>query len=153
MTSTYVTAFTDAQAARDGTAAPGYFAEQSLSLDPEINVTDGSYSGDWLALTTWGCDADTTLDMGVRSAKELQEVDDVGSVRKVRHRSGQESWQARWRDPSGKDRSKNFDRRVDASQYLVGLESDPTSSAGAIPTLVLAGPGSPDGSGNGRPHG
>lgn len=62
--------------------------------------------------------------MGVRSAEELQEVNDVGSVRKVKHRSGKESWQARWRDPSGKDRSKNFDRKVDASQYLVGLESD-----------------------------
>jgi hypothetical protein len=29
----------------------------------------------------------------------------------------------------GKDRSKNFDRKVDASQYLVGLESDKLSAA------------------------
>jgi integrase len=48
----------------------------------------------------------------------------MGSVRKVKHRSGKESWQARWRDPVGIDRSKNFFRKVDANHYLLSLESD-----------------------------
>jgi integrase len=48
----------------------------------------------------------------------------MGSVRKVKHRSGKESWQARWRDPAGNDRSKNFFRKVDANHYLLSLESD-----------------------------
>ena len=48
----------------------------------------------------------------------------MGSVRKVKHRSGKETWQARWRDPAGVDRSKNFLRKVDASHYLLSLESD-----------------------------
>lgn len=48
----------------------------------------------------------------------------MGSVRKVKHRSGRGSWQARWRDPAGVDRSKNFARKVDANQHLVNLESD-----------------------------
>ncbi len=48
----------------------------------------------------------------------------MGSVRKVKHQSGKESWQARWRDPAGIDRSKNFFRKVDANHYLLSLESD-----------------------------
>lgn len=34
---------------------PGHFREQSWSVDPEINVIDGSYSSDWYALASWGC--------------------------------------------------------------------------------------------------
>lgn len=51
----YEAAFTGAQAAWDGTSAPGYFSEQSCSWDPEINVTDGVYSGTWWAQASWGC--------------------------------------------------------------------------------------------------
>lgn len=53
--SAFETAFTSAQAAWDGTSAPGYFSEQSWSWDPEINVTDGTYSGTWWAQASWGC--------------------------------------------------------------------------------------------------
>ena len=48
----------------------------------------------------------------------------MGWVRRVRHRSGESSWQARWRDPTGAERAKNFDRKIDAQRYLVGLQSD-----------------------------
>lgn len=32
------------------------------------------------------------------------------------------AWRARWRDPGGRSRSKNFPRRVDAERFLVGIE-------------------------------
>lgn len=47
----------------------------------------------------------------------------MGWVRKVKHRSGI-GWQARWRDPAGVERAKNFPRKVDAERYLISLESD-----------------------------
>jgi integrase len=59
----------------------------------------------------------------------------VGSVRKVRHGSGKESWQARWRDPAGIDRAKNFARKVDAERYLVSLEADKLRGRYADPRL------------------
>jgi integrase len=39
------------------------------------------------------------------------------------HESGRTSWQARWRDPAGEQRSKNFDRRVDAERHLTTVEA------------------------------
>ena len=60
----------------------------------------------------------------------------MGSVRKVRHRSGSGSWQARWRDPAGIDRAKNFARKSDANRYLVGLESDKLTGRYADPRLA-----------------
>ncbi|NND01695.1 MAG: site-specific integrase, partial [Acidimicrobiia bacterium] len=48
----------------------------------------------------------------------------MGWVHKVRHRSGGAGWQARWRDPAGVERAKNFGRKADAERYLVSLESD-----------------------------
>lgn len=47
----------------------------------------------------------------------------MASIRKVIHGSGRTAWQARWRDPSGSQRSKNFDRRVDAERHLIGVEA------------------------------
>lgn len=47
----------------------------------------------------------------------------VASIRKVIHESGRTSWQARWRDPAGEQRSKNFDRRVDAERHLTTVEA------------------------------
>jgi integrase len=47
----------------------------------------------------------------------------VASIRKVIHRSGRTSWQARWRDPTGAQRAKNFDRRVDAERHLTAIEA------------------------------
>lgn len=59
----------------------------------------------------------------------------MGSIRKVRYRSGRESWQARWRDPIGVDRAKNFIRKSDADRYLVSLESDKLRGRYADPRL------------------
>ena len=59
----------------------------------------------------------------------------MGSVRKVKHPSGKESWQARWRDPAGNDRARNFARRIDAERYLVGVESDKLTGRYADPRL------------------
>ncbi len=47
----------------------------------------------------------------------------MASIRKVVHRSGRVSWQARWRDPAGAQRSKNFGRRIDAQRFLVTIEA------------------------------
>ena len=47
----------------------------------------------------------------------------MASIRKVIHESGRTSWQARWRDPAGEQRSKNFDRRVDAERHLTTVEA------------------------------
>ncbi len=47
----------------------------------------------------------------------------MASIHKVIHRSGRTSWQARWRDPTGAQRAKNFDRRVDAERHLTTIEA------------------------------
>ncbi len=33
-------------------------------------------------------------------------------------------WQARYRDPSGRERARNFTRKVDADRFLIGVESE-----------------------------
>lgn len=48
----------------------------------------------------------------------------MGAVSRVTHRSGRRAWQARWRDPAGRQRSKNFDRKIDAERYLLAMETD-----------------------------
>lgn len=59
----------------------------------------------------------------------------MGWVHKVRHRSGRTTWQARWRDPAGVERAKNFERKVEAERYLVTLESDKLRGRYADPRL------------------
>lgn len=54
--SLYVTASKSAEAAWDATTAPGYFAESTWSLDPEVNVIDGAYGAGFWARTI-GADA------------------------------------------------------------------------------------------------
>ena len=44
----------------------------------------------------------------------------MGHVRRTE--SGR--WQARYRDPSGRERARNFTRKVDANRFLIGVESD-----------------------------
>ncbi len=46
----------------------------------------------------------------------------MGSIRRVTHRSGKYTWQARWRDPAGHQRSKNFARRAEAERHLTVVE-------------------------------
>jgi hypothetical protein len=55
--SSYVTATKAGVSRWKAAAVPGYFQEQSLSLDPEVNVTDGPYGGWYYALTWWGCNS------------------------------------------------------------------------------------------------
>ena len=47
----------------------------------------------------------------------------MASIRRAVHRTGRTSWQARWRDPFGAQRSKNFGRRIDAERFLVTVEA------------------------------
>ena len=48
----------------------------------------------------------------------------VGAVSRVTHSSGRRVWQTRWRDPAGRQRAKNFDRKIDAERYLLAMETD-----------------------------
>lgn len=59
----------------------------------------------------------------------------MGSVRKLKYKSGGVGWQARWRDPGGSQRAKNFPRKVDADRYLAGLEADKLRGRYADPRL------------------
>ena len=47
----------------------------------------------------------------------------MASIRRVVHRTGRMSWQARWRDPTGRQHSKNFGRRIDAERFLTTVEA------------------------------
>lgn len=44
----------------------------------------------------------------------------MGHVRRTE--SGR--WQARYRDPRGRERARNFKRKIDADRFLIGIESD-----------------------------
>jgi hypothetical protein len=49
----------------------------------------------------------------------------VGYVEDLRGKKqgrGRPRWRARWRDPSGRERSKSFARKVDAERFLLGIE-------------------------------
>ncbi len=59
----------------------------------------------------------------------------MGWVRKVRYQSGGMGWQARWRDPAGVERAKNFTRKIDAERYLISLEFDKFRGRYADPRL------------------
>lgn len=54
--STYVNSSKYGADAWNATTSPGYFAEDSLSLDPEVNVTDDAYgSGRFYAVIVYSC--------------------------------------------------------------------------------------------------
>jgi len=38
------------------------------------------------------------------------------------HRQPNGTWRARYRNPEGRDRSRNFDRKIDADRFLVSVE-------------------------------
>jgi hypothetical protein len=61
----------------------------------------------------------------------------VASIRRVIHQTGRMSWQARWRDPTGSQRSKNFPRRIDAERFLVTVEA--ATSKAPTSTHMLVG--------------
>ena len=47
----------------------------------------------------------------------------MASVEK-RSRDGRVTWQARWRDPAGRQRKRTFTRKTDAERYLATVEAD-----------------------------
>lgn len=59
----------------------------------------------------------------------------MASIEK-RTRDGRARWYARYRDPSGKSRTKTFDRRVDAERYLTGVESSKLTGSYVDPALA-----------------
>jgi hypothetical protein len=46
----------------------------------------------------------------------------VEHLRGKRQGHGRPRWRARYRDPSGRERSKSFARKVDAERFLVSIE-------------------------------
>ena len=46
----------------------------------------------------------------------------VEDLRGKKQSQGRPRWRARYRDPSGRERSKSFTRRLDAERFLVGIE-------------------------------
>jgi hypothetical protein len=46
----------------------------------------------------------------------------VEDLRGKKQGQGRPRWRARYRDPSGRERSKSFARKVDAEQFLVSIE-------------------------------
>jgi integrase len=46
----------------------------------------------------------------------------VEDLRGKKQSQGRPRWRARYRDPSGRERSKSFTRKVDAERFLVGIE-------------------------------
>jgi hypothetical protein len=63
------------------------------------------------------------VDGGAQNGRQEKDSD-MGAVSRVTHSSGRRAWQARWRDPAGLQRAKNFDRKVDAERYLLAMEMD-----------------------------
>lgn len=59
----------------------------------------------------------------------------MGSIRKRHLTSGGVAWQARWRDPAGAQRAKDFSRKADAERYLISVESDKLRGRYADPRL------------------
>ena len=46
----------------------------------------------------------------------------MAHIRRVTHRSGKTSWQVRYRARDGRERAKNFARKVDAERHLIKVE-------------------------------
>jgi hypothetical protein len=46
----------------------------------------------------------------------------VEDLRGKKQGGGRPRWRARYRDPSGRERSKRFARKVDAERFLLGIE-------------------------------
>lgn len=57
----------------------------------------------------------------------------MASIEK-RMRDGKPRWYARYRSPDGKQKTKTFDRKIDAERYLTGIESAKLTGAYIDPT-------------------
>src|ERR1051325_10452780 len=63
-----------------------------------------------------------------------QKTVDGRTVKTARHGKGLR-WRARYRDPSGRERSKTFAKRVEADRFLATVEGDKVRGAWIEPTL------------------
>jgi hypothetical protein len=59
----------------------------------------------------------------------------IEDLRGKKQGQGRPRWRARYRDPSGRERSKSFARKVDAEQFLVGIEDTKLRGAYVDPQL------------------
>ena len=59
----------------------------------------------------------------------------IEDLRGKKQGQGRPRWRARYRDPSGRERSKSFARRVDAEQFLVSMEDAKLRGAYVDPQL------------------
>jgi hypothetical protein len=59
----------------------------------------------------------------------------VEDLRGKKQGQGRPRWRARYRDPSGRERCKSFARKVDAEQFLVGIEDTKLRGAYVDPQL------------------
>ena len=59
----------------------------------------------------------------------------IEDLRGKKQGPGRPRWRARYRDPSGRERSKSFARKVDAEQFLVRIEDTKLRGAYVDPQL------------------
>ena len=59
----------------------------------------------------------------------------IEDLRGKKQGQGRPRWRARYRDPSGRERSKSFARKVDAEQFLVSMEDAKLRGAYVDPQL------------------
>ena len=59
----------------------------------------------------------------------------IEDLRGKKQGQGRPRWRARYRDPSGRERSKSFARKVDAEQFLVSIEDAKLRGAYVDPQL------------------
>lgn len=60
----------------------------------------------------------------------------MASIEKRPRGNGRPGWRARYRTPSGQQRTKTFDRKVDAERFLANVESAKTAGSFADPALA-----------------
>jgi hypothetical protein len=69
----------------------------------------------------------------------------VEDLRGKKQGEGRPRWRARYRDPSGRERSKSFARKVDAERFLVAIEDAKLRGAYVDPAAGKVGCRSPSG--------
>lgn len=60
----------------------------------------------------------------------------MASIDQQPRRNGRPGWRARYRTPAGQQRTKTFNRKVDAERFLATIESAKAAGAFADPALA-----------------
>lgn len=60
----------------------------------------------------------------------------MASIEKRPRHDGRVSWRAHYRSPSGEQRNKTFNRKVDAERFLAGVESAKNTGTFVDPVLA-----------------